>query len=161
VAKVLARPEACLSVLSLLLIVLLKPDFRCVRIPAECLSKLLSVFPSVWLYAYNSWRTPEYIFMKFGFGVLKKLSSCFIFNLEWIILTITLYEDLHLYLHTWAVTTLLWASHAQLFCCFKTGKHELSEVPEFHFQWIDMKLIVKIKKAGCYWITKENTGSMV
>jgi len=95
VAKVLAHPEACLSVLSLLLIVLLKPDFRCVRIPAECLSKLLFVCPSVWLYEYNNRRTPECIFVKSGIGELKKLSSCFIFNLEWIILTITVHEDLH------------------------------------------------------------------
>jgi len=40
-------------------------------------------------------------------------------------------------------------------------KHKLSEVPEFHLWWIDMKLTVNIKKARCYCITKENTESMV
>jgi len=54
--------------------------------------------------------------MKFGIGELKKLSSCFIFNLEWIVLTTTVHEDLHLYLHIRAVTTLLWA-HIEFQSC--------------------------------------------
>jgi hypothetical protein len=49
-AKVIARLEACLNVLSLLLIILLESDFRRVRVPVEYLSKLLSV----WLYTCNS-----------------------------------------------------------------------------------------------------------
>jgi hypothetical protein len=44
------------------------------------------------------------------------MSSHFILNLEWRILTATVYEDLHLYLHTRAVTTLLYA-HVEFQSC--------------------------------------------
>jgi hypothetical protein len=69
--------------------------FRSVGNPAECLFKYLR--PSV--RTHGATQTADYIFIKFENGEYEELTNHFNFQLYREILTVTLHEELHQFLH--------------------------------------------------------------